>query len=111
MRIDHVPIKGKLLRVWQALYRGGVLGFKEVTRRGTRAHEYVQRVDPAPIHTTTNRKWAPVMGRYTAEEAVKSLQKSRCIPELESYRSVLSIRIEPRTPRKPNDHIKKEYCK
>lgn len=52
--------------------------------RGTRAPEYVQRVDPTPIQMTTNRKLALVMGKFTAEDAVKSLQNSRCIPELES---------------------------
>jgi hypothetical protein len=34
LRIDHVSTKGKLLGVWQALYLSGVLGFKEVIRRG-----------------------------------------------------------------------------
>ena len=52
--------------------------------RGTLAPEYVQRVDPTPLHMTTNRKLALVMGRLTAEDAVNSLQTSRCIPELES---------------------------
>ena len=56
----------------------------KVNRGGTRAPEYVQRVDPIPIHMTTNRKLALVMGRFTAEDAVKSLQNSRSIPELES---------------------------
>jgi hypothetical protein len=56
----------------------------KVSRRGTRAPEYVQRVDPAPIHMTTNRKLALLMGRFTAEDAVKSLQNSRRSPELES---------------------------
>jgi hypothetical protein len=55
-----------------------------VNRGGSRAPEYVQRVDPSPIHMTTNRKLALVMGRFTAEDAVKSLQNSRCLPELES---------------------------
>ncbi len=32
LRIDHVSIKGKLLGVWQALYSGGVLDFKEMNR-------------------------------------------------------------------------------
>ena len=50
---------------------------------GPRAPEYVQRVDPTPIHMTTC-KLALVMGRFTAEDAVKSLQNSRCTPELES---------------------------
>ena len=52
--------------------------------RGGRAPEYVQRVDPTPIHMTTNRKLALLMGRFTAEDAIKSLQNSQCIPELES---------------------------
>jgi hypothetical protein len=58
----------------------------KVKRGGTRAPEYVQRVDPARIHMTTNRKLALVMGRLTAEDAVESLQNSRCSPELESVR-------------------------
>jgi hypothetical protein len=109
LRIDHVSIKGKLLGVWQAFYSGRVLDFKEmnccvvhvpqnsrtsnmknikfvvkVNRSGTRAPAYVQRVDPTPIQMTTNRKLALLMGRFTAEDAVQSLQNSRCIPELES---------------------------
>ena len=56
----------------------------KVNGRGTRAPSYVQRVDPAPIHMTTDRKLALVMGRFTAEDAIKSLQNSHCIPELES---------------------------
>jgi hypothetical protein len=35
---------------------------------------------------TTNRKLALVMGKFTAEDAIKSLQNSRCVPELESVR-------------------------
>ena len=55
--------------------------------RGTnRAAEYVQRIDPAPIHMTKNRKLALVMGKFTAEDAVKSLQNSRTVPELESVK-------------------------
>jgi hypothetical protein len=49
---------------------------------GSAAPVYVQRVDPAPIHMTTNRKLALLMGRFTAEDAVRSIQNSRCIPEL-----------------------------
>ena len=58
----------------------------KVNRGGTRAAEYVQRMDPSPIHMTTNRKLALVMGKFTAEDAIKSLQNSRCVPELESVR-------------------------
>jgi hypothetical protein len=52
--------------------------------RGTRAPSYVQRVDPTPIQMTSDRKLALLMGRFTAEDAVKSLQTSQCSPELES---------------------------
>jgi hypothetical protein len=54
----------------------------KVIRGGTRAPEYVERIDRTPIQTTTNRKLALVMGRFTAEDAVKSIQNSRCSPEL-----------------------------
>jgi hypothetical protein len=56
----------------------------KLNRGGTRAPAYVQRIDQAPIQTTTNRKLALVMGRFTAEDAAKSLQNSRCSPELVS---------------------------
>lgn len=56
----------------------------KVNRGGTHAPEYVQRIDRTPIQTTTNRKLALLMGRFTAEDAVKSIQTSRCSPELVS---------------------------
>ena len=56
----------------------------KVIRGGARAPQYVQRVDSSPIQMTTIRKLAQVMGRFTAEDAVKSLQNSRGIAELES---------------------------
>jgi hypothetical protein len=56
----------------------------KVNRGGTHAPEYVQRIDPTPIQMTPNRKVALVMGRFTAEDAVKSIQNSRCSPELVS---------------------------
>jgi hypothetical protein len=54
----------------------------KVNRGGTRTPGYVLRIDRTPIQTTTNRKLALVMGRFTAEDAVKSIQNSRCRPEL-----------------------------
>ena len=54
----------------------------KVNRGSTRATEYVQRIDLTPIQMTPNRKLALVMGRFTAEDSVKSLQNSRCSPEL-----------------------------
>lgn len=56
----------------------------KVDRGGTHATEYVQRIDLTPIQTTPNRKLALVMGRFTAEDAVKSIQNSRCTSELVS---------------------------
>ena len=58
----------------------------KVDRGGTHAPEYVQRIDLTPIQTTSDRKLALVMGRFTAEDAVKSIQSSRCSPELVSVR-------------------------
>jgi hypothetical protein len=53
-----------------------------VSRGGSRAPEYVQRIGLTPVQMTTNRKLALLMGRFTAEDAIKSIQTSRCIPEL-----------------------------
>ena len=50
--------------------------------RGNRATAYVKRLDRTPIQTTTNRKLALMMGKFTAEDAVRSIQNSRCSPEL-----------------------------
>jgi hypothetical protein len=61
----------------------------KVDRGGTHALEYVQRIDMSPIQLTLNRKLALVMGRFTAEDAVKSIQTSRCNPEL------VSVRVKP----------------
>lgn len=58
-----------------------------VNRCGARAAEFVQRIDRTPIQTTTNRKLALLMGRFTAEDAIKSIQNSRCSPELVSVHS------------------------
>ena len=56
----------------------------KVDRGGTRAPEYVERIDRSPIRMTLNRKLALLMGKFTAEDAVKSIQTFRCIPELVS---------------------------
>jgi hypothetical protein len=58
--------------------------FVRVNRRSVRGPEYVQRIDRTPIETTTDRKQALLMGRFTAEDAVRSIQTSRCKPELVS---------------------------
>jgi hypothetical protein len=56
----------------------------KVNRGGIRLPEYVQQLDRIPIRMTTNRKLALLMGRFTAEDAVKSIQNSRRTPELVS---------------------------
>ena len=53
-----------------------------VSRGAARAPTYVQRIDPTPVQMTTNRKLALMMGKITAEDAVKSIQNSQCVPEL-----------------------------
>jgi hypothetical protein len=53
-----------------------------VSRGDARAPAYVQRIDPTPVQMTTNRKLALMMGKITAEDAVKSIQTSQCVPEL-----------------------------
>ena len=42
----------------------------------------VQRIDRTPIRMTAHRTLALVMGRFTAEDTVKSIQNSRRSPEL-----------------------------
>jgi hypothetical protein len=56
----------------------------KLNRGGLLVPKFVLRIDRIPIQTTTNRKLALVMGRFAAEDAIKSLQNSRRIPELVS---------------------------
>jgi hypothetical protein len=58
----------------------------KVLRGGTLAVQYVQRVYPSPVQMTPNLKRALVMGKFTAEDVVKSMQNSRRIAELVSIR-------------------------
>jgi hypothetical protein len=55
-----------------------------VIRAGTRVLEYVERIDRSPIETTPHRNLALIMGRFTAEDAVESIQSSRCSAEIVS---------------------------
>ena len=54
----------------------------KVNRGGTRAPQYVQKMDSIPMHMTTDRKLALLMGRFTAEDAVRSIHNSQRSPEL-----------------------------
>jgi hypothetical protein len=53
-----------------------------VKRNGNRTPEYVQRIDSTPIQTTKDRKRALIMGKLTAEDAMRSIHTSQCDPEL-----------------------------
>lgn len=53
-----------------------------VSRGAVRAPAYVERTDRTPVQMTTNRKLALLMGKLTAEDAVKSIQKSDSVAEL-----------------------------
>jgi hypothetical protein len=55
-----------------------------VNRVGARAAQYVKRIDRTPVEMTIDRRLALMMGRFTAEDALKSIQTSRCNPELVS---------------------------
>src|SRR5260370_8095932 len=72
-----------------------------VNRSGTRAPEYVQRIDRTPIQTTTNRKLALAMGRFPAEDPVKSIQNSRCTPELISVQAQRGLLLTYALPLRP----------
>jgi hypothetical protein len=54
----------------------------KVNRGGVRVPEYVQRIDRTPVEMTTNRKLALMMGKFTAEDTIKSIHTSKCSPEL-----------------------------
>jgi hypothetical protein len=62
--------------------------------RGSLAPAFVQRTDRTPVQMTTNRKRALLMGRFTAEDVIKSLENSRCSPELVSVQLVPGIGAE-----------------
>jgi hypothetical protein len=54
----------------------------KVSRAGAPCAEYVQRVDCKPIQTTVERSTALFMGRVTATEVLKSLEKSKWTTEM-----------------------------
>lgn len=66
----------------------------KVDRGGTRAPEYVQQIDLDRIQMTTNPKLALLMGKFTAEDAAKSIHTSRRSPELVPVGWCLSILVQ-----------------
>jgi hypothetical protein len=81
---DQVQPAANLPALWRNMKN--IKFVVKVNRGGAHAPQYVLRIDRLPIQTTTNRKLALVMGRFTAEDAVKSMQNSHCTPELVSVR-------------------------
>lgn len=58
----------------------------KLNRSGNRGAEYVKRMDQTAMQTTTNRKLALLMGKYAAEDLVKTMTNPRCKPELVSVK-------------------------
>lgn len=56
----------------------------KVLRGGTGAPQYVQRIYPSPVLMTLHLKLALPMGKFTAEDVVKSMQNPRRTAELVS---------------------------
>jgi len=54
----------------------------KVTRSGSSVPAYVLSMNRGPIQMTSNRKRALVMGKFAAEDAMKSITNSRSNPEL-----------------------------
>jgi hypothetical protein len=50
--------------------------------RGSLAPAFVERTDRTPVRMTTNRKLALIMGKFAAVDLIKSIQNSKCVPEL-----------------------------
>jgi hypothetical protein len=58
----------------------------KVNRTGSSRPYYVHRIDKAAVETTPDRKRALVMAKFTAQDAIKSIQNARCTPELIAIR-------------------------
>jgi hypothetical protein len=58
----------------------------KLNHSGKRGAKYVQRIDETPVRTTTKLKLAMVMGKFTAEDVIKSVENTRCKAELVSVR-------------------------
>ena len=53
----------------------------KLTRVGAHGPQYVLQMGK-PVKTTSERNLALVMGKYTAQDAIDSIQSARCIGEL-----------------------------
>ena len=66
----------------------------KVNRSGTRGPSYVLRADATPIHMTTDRKLALLMGKFTAEDAAKSSRLPTASRSWSPFWFLPSIRAE-----------------
>jgi hypothetical protein len=69
---DGVFLGGKEEEWWETMEK--LKFIVKVNRGSSHAPEYVKRIDRTPIQTTTNHKLALLMGRFSAEDAVRSIQ-------------------------------------
>jgi hypothetical protein len=53
----------------------------KLNRSGSRA-QYVKRMDETPIQTTNDRERALAMGKFAAEDLLKTMVNLSCKPEL-----------------------------
>jgi hypothetical protein len=58
----------------------------KVNRSGSLQPQYIHRIDKATVETTPDRKRALIMAKFTAEDAMKSIQNTRCTPQLIAIR-------------------------
>ena len=75
----------------KAVTDGVLLGGKEEEWCGSHTPEYVKRIDRTPVQATTNHKQALLMARFKAEDAVRSIQTSQCISEIDGVHKVLRL--------------------
>jgi len=51
-------------------------------RVGATGPQYLLGISKSSIKTTSERKLALLMGKYTAQDAIDSIQSARCVGEL-----------------------------
>ena len=54
----------------------------KLTRIGAHGPQYLLEISKSAIKTTSERKLALRMGKYTAQDAIDCIQSARCVAEL-----------------------------
>src|ERR1700683_390030 len=86
---DGVLLGGKEEKWWETMEKPKFI--VKVNRGGSHAPEYVKWIDRPPVQATTNHKQALLMARFKAEDAVRSIQTSQCISEIDGVHKVLRL--------------------